>query len=1006
MDIKEIIENLVNRSKACTEATIQSDIRQLLLESPFDLSDNHLRDVVLESPVGDKRRIDIEIGAAVIEVKRDLAVGNVRDEAIDQLCGYVETRQSQTATRYVGILTDGIEWRCYHLGDVGLQEVSKFKLTKKNPDVDGILVWLEGVLATAKSVPATPIEIKRRLGASSSSYALDYKSLKALYDKHKDNPSVEMKRLLWSRLLSSAFGTQFTDNDDLFLEHTLLVNSAEIIAHCVLGVDVKNMGPVSLLTGAKFEESGIFGVVEADFFDWVVEVDGGDIYVNSLAKRLARFDWGEVENDVLKELYESIISTETRKNLGEYYTPDWLAETIVETTISSPLEQRVFDPACGSGTFLFFSVRRFIKEAEKTNKPIYEILSEVSEKIIGIDLHPVAVIFARVTYLLAIGRKRLTDPERKSIHVPVYLGDSMQWMQDKEDMFRKDELIIETDDQHQLFNSVLKFPNELLGDAKKFDQLVKELANLASNRAPTDKVPSLSAAFRRLAIPSHTHATIEDTFKVMCELHDDGRDHIWGYYVRNLARPIWLSKINNRVDVLIGNPPWLAYRHMSPSMQDQFKKMSEDRGLWHGAKNATHQDLSALFVARAIQLYLKSGGKFALVMPNAVIDRAQYSGFRTGNFEDIVESVCLKFNIPWDLRRIRPHFFPRGSSVISGERATRASCMLDEVELWEGTLPKNSNRWIDVKEFIECKNTKVNISSNDDEYLSPYRLRFSQGATVVPRFLYVVEKIDSGPLGVSAGRVNVKSSRSSNEKKPWKELADYEGVVETDFIRPLYSGDNLIPFLILPPFNMVAPIDKDGLIDEGSNRSEFYPGLSDWMKYANKCWLDNRSSKNLSLSERLNYQKGLSNQFPIQELRIVYNKSGMHLVAAILNDPRGVINSGLYWSALQSYEEGQYLCAVMNAPCVTELLRPLMSYGKDERDIHKHIWKLPIPEYDANNSIHQALVELSSKAEKLVSEFEIDNKKHFSAIRRKVRESLDKSPIGSEINDLVFELIS
>ena len=29
--------------------------------------------------------------------------------------------------------------------------------------------------------------------------------------------------MLWARLLTSALGTQFEDNDDLFIEHTLLV---------------------------------------------------------------------------------------------------------------------------------------------------------------------------------------------------------------------------------------------------------------------------------------------------------------------------------------------------------------------------------------------------------------------------------------------------------------------------------------------------------------------------------------------------------------------------------------------------------------------------------------------------------------------------------------------------------------------------------------------------------------------------------------------------------------
>jgi N-methylhydantoinase B/oxoprolinase/acetone carboxylase alpha subunit len=49
--------------------------------------------VVLEAPVGGGRRIDVEVGATVIEVKRDLRKGRVRQEAIEQLAGYVANRE-------------------------------------------------------------------------------------------------------------------------------------------------------------------------------------------------------------------------------------------------------------------------------------------------------------------------------------------------------------------------------------------------------------------------------------------------------------------------------------------------------------------------------------------------------------------------------------------------------------------------------------------------------------------------------------------------------------------------------------------------------------------------------------------------------------------------------------------------------------------------------------------------------------------------------------------------
>ena len=99
-------------------------------------------------------------------------------------------------------------------------------------------------------------------------------------------------------------------------------------------------------------------MVEQDFFDWPLEVEGGPEFVRALTRRLARFEWATVEQDVLKTLYESVITPETRKRLGEYYTPDWLAQLVVEEAIDAPLNTRALDPACGSGTFLFHAVRR------------------------------------------------------------------------------------------------------------------------------------------------------------------------------------------------------------------------------------------------------------------------------------------------------------------------------------------------------------------------------------------------------------------------------------------------------------------------------------------------------------------------------------------------------------------------------------------------------------------------------------------------------------------------
>jgi hypothetical protein len=65
----------------------------------------------------------------------------------------------------------------------------------------------------------------------------------------------------------------------------------------------------------------------------------------------------------------------------------------------------------------------------KAGVPLGQGTDRLTDRVIRIDLYPVAVALVRVTYLLAIGRARLVDRSRGPITMPVYLGDSVQWTQ-------------------------------------------------------------------------------------------------------------------------------------------------------------------------------------------------------------------------------------------------------------------------------------------------------------------------------------------------------------------------------------------------------------------------------------------------------------------------------------------------------------------------------------------------------------------------------------------------
>lgn len=1006
IDLRTLVAKMAKRDDHRAEANVQSDLHTLLSAAPLNLDDDDLNNITLEAQAGERRRIDVEVGFTVFEVKRDLRVGNVRTEAVQQLAGYVRQRTTTMNQRYVGVLTDGCEWQLHHLRGDELEQVSVFTVNASDPDVDGLVLWLEGVLATVEKITPNPKEIDKRLGATSPSHQLDAAELRALYEAHKDLPTVKVKRGLWSRLLTTALGTAFSDEDDLFVDHTLLVAMGEVISHSVVGFHPEDpsISAGTIMSGALFARAQIGGVVEADFFDWIVEVPGGDRFVKSLARRLARFDWAAVEHDVMKTLYESVIPPTTRKKLGEYYTPDWLAEAMVETSVTAPLDQRVFDASCGSGTFLFHAVRRYIAAAEAAGKNNADTITGVTEHVLGVDLHPVAVTLARVTYLLAIGMERLRAGDRPPFAVPVYLGDSLQWGQETT-LLAHDGLTVPTSDGATLFADELRFPDRVVADAGRFDRLVSELAEKASSRPQGSPHPSINATLRLFAVHPDDQPVVAQTFKIMCQLHDEGRDHIWGYFVRNLARPIWLARPANRVDVLIGNPPWLPYHSMTPAMQDMFRSMCQARGLWAGRSVATSQDLAGLFVARAVELYLKQGGTFAYVLPWATLSRQPYAGFRSGDFPNPAQPIKVAFGRPWDVHAVKPSFFPVPACVAFGERSAVSAPLTLEPEVWSGRLPHAGATMAQASPKLTREIAGEAIKSGG-ESVSPYAERFSQGATVVPRMLFIVEPDGAAsPLGAGAGRRPIKSLRSPNEKKPWKALPTLTGTVEADFIVPLVTGDALLPFTIRPTNEAVVPWDGRNLMAGTDERIDLYPGLAQWWRSAEKLWAANRSSDRLDLREQLDFRRKLSQQFPAPRFRLVYNASGMYLAAAVVTDQRAVIEHVLYWAAVDSIDEGRFLSAFMNSDAFTLAIRPLQARGEhNPRHFDKYIFQLPIPMFDPADSKHVELVALSAAAEEIAGKVELADVR-FEALRRHVRQALLASGVAAQLDALVLDLL-
>jgi hypothetical protein len=150
------------------------------------------------------------------------------------------------------------------------------------------------------------------------------------------------------------------------------------------------------------------------------------------------------DSDFLRNLYESIISHEMRLQLGEYYTPRGIAELSVSELDIDDYESDTFlDPGCGSGIFLA-TVIDAKHDALEGYLDAEALVDVITNTVYGIDLNPVAVKSAKLSYLLSL-LPVLDDSSVERLELPVFLTDSLKLTRDDEIQYGDESLDLNVD---------------------------------------------------------------------------------------------------------------------------------------------------------------------------------------------------------------------------------------------------------------------------------------------------------------------------------------------------------------------------------------------------------------------------------------------------------------------------------------------------------------------------------------------------------------------------------
>ena len=747
--------------------------------------------------------IDAIFKDLIFEFKRDYEreAPEGRRELLDYLTSI------SNGDTFVGVLTDGLRFTAFVLDagqPDGLRKIDEMNLEDVSPTF--AFQWFDAYLLSQHGIAPTSDDIVRRFGLSSPTFVAAARILREALRTYSatEAGAAEVKRKQWAFYLARVYGSADANNDEMFVRHTYLCQFAKILAYAAyFSSSEADQRMEEVISGAAFETLGVSNIGEQDFFAWVLAPEVKTQTLDALrhiAASLAVYDLSRIDEDLLKQLYQNLVEQETRHELGEFYTPDWLAELTLRE-IGYGRDKSLLDPACGSGTFLFTAIRLLVEQGV-TGTELVEFALDKGN-IVGIDVHPLAVTIARINYMIAILPHLRQAATRKQRSIPVAMANSLQ-VPNKAGPVAV--ISVRFDDQRDF-----RIPVAAAQDSPELMRVLGDMELRAHHIAPA--YPNLSTgkfgedALKRLSIhgtwsyDSFVQSVWDTNLRFLAEQIAKGRDTIWGYVLRNTSQPLVLQQ--RKFDVIAGNPPWIAYRYLQDeSYRRDVKTLAGDYELISAdeVKLRTQIELSTVFYEHFWRQFLLPQGTIAFVMPRSVLTGAkQHRHFQQLGFSRIL-----------DLDKVAPLFRVPSCVLIRYP----GPLSIDEIPttIYSGHLPAQECDLAHARASLTGAEATTSFVATEDIASPYYHPRVINGATLYPRTLTFVTSAQPGlrPAELATSTIMRTDPGAATEaKEPWKQLA-LEGHVDGEFLYATLVSKNLVPFGVRR-FNLAALPIRVGL---------------------------------------------------------------------------------------------------------------------------------------------------------------------------------------------------
>ena len=509
---------------------------------------------------------DTQYGSVIIEFEYSLK--KTDKHALEQLKDYFcKNWNTGIKAKFTLIMTDCIEWNVYSPNfkslinienskheNIILEEIDSF--TVKNTNEKDFIVFLDRYLFKKEILAATLDTIRDVFGKGSETYNYCIKQLYNIYNIIKNNSDIEVSFEQWTKFLSIAYGKNFNSSEEIYLIHSYLSIFAKILSFKVISENfiIKSNQINEIISGQIFLSKNISNFVEDDFYMWTSNYSNKIELKNVIQEiicQLDRFSFKDINEDILKGVYQELIDDDTRHALGEYYTPDWLCTHIINQ-IKPEKNIKIQDPSCGSGSFLKAAANYLIK-----NNPNITA-KELSEILYGIDIHPLSVQISKATLIITIASK--LKLEQSPINLNIFLANIL--LLPKEDMNLIDKNYILT-----INNLKISLPSKIFTNYSFLSKFIDNIKILSLRDKESEKGKTQSEINKILF--NEMNINDNDILKNGLELYNifrkikkAGCDNIWAFIIKNCYASIFLKE---KFDYIIGNPPWITKSDISSS---------------------------------------------------------------------------------------------------------------------------------------------------------------------------------------------------------------------------------------------------------------------------------------------------------------------------------------------------------------------------------------------------------------------------------------------------------